>query len=169
MEASGGTTTRVAYIAMGANLGNRSATLLRAVKMIDLIPGVSVKRVSHFIETRPVGGPPEQPNYLNAAVAAETILLPHELLSALNQIERALGRDRAKEERFGPRTCDLDILMIDDLVLDTTQLTIPHPRMHQRAFVLQPLNEIAPHAVHPILRKTVAELLTAVVGPEKNI
>jgi len=150
---------RIAYIALGANLGDRSETLRSALEMLDESPGVSVACVSEMIRTEPVGGPGGQGDYLNAAARLETTLVPLELLVLLQGIERWLGRDRSGEQRWGARTCDLDILLIDDEVMETTELTIPHPRMHERRFVLAPLNEIAPDAVHPVLKSTVASLL----------
>jgi len=150
----------LAYIAMGSNLGDRGETLMRAVKMLSEIPGVSVRRLSQFMRTEPLGGPEDQPPYLNAAVEAEVDLAPRDLLAALQDIERQLGRDRSKEKRWGPRTCDLDILMMGEIVLqDEPELIIPHPRMHERTFVLEPLAAIAPEAVNPTSGKTVTEML----------
>lgn len=159
---------RTAYIALGSNLGDTSRTLLAALKRMDHAAGIHIVKVSTFIQSKPVGGPSGQDNYLNAVAQIETTLEPLELLAALQDIERALGRDRSREQRWGPRTCDLDSVLMEDVALDTPALTIPHPRMHQRAFVLQPLNEIAPQAMHPVLKKTVARLLSELVGPDKN-
>jgi 2-amino-4-hydroxy-6-hydroxymethyldihydropteridine diphosphokinase len=148
-----------AYIGLGSNLGRRGGTLRRAVEMLGRSGAGEVKRLSDFIRTAPEGGPPRQGPYLNAAVELETNMGPLELLEALQGIERALGRHRAREERWGPRACDLDILLMGELVMDSPRLMIPHPRMHQRLFVLRPLAQIAPRATHPVLRKTVAQLL----------
>jgi len=119
---------------------------------------IEVCRVSTMIETDPVG-PGGQGRYLNAAVEIETSLEPRRLLRALQGIEAELGRDRRREQRGGSRTCDLDILLMGEVVLDTPELTIPHPRLAERWFALQPLAQIAPQARHPVLKKTAGELL----------
>jgi 2-amino-4-hydroxy-6-hydroxymethyldihydropteridine diphosphokinase len=150
-----------ALIGLGSNLGDRQGTLQGALAMLGRVPGVRVLAVSAFHETEPVGGPAGQGPYLNAAAELETALAPRELLAALHGIERSLGRDREREVRWGPRTCDLDILLMGETVLNAAELTIPHPWMHERLFVLRPLVEIAPSAVHPVLRKSVAALLAA--------
>ena len=158
----------LSYIALGSNLGPRTETLHRAINMLDQQSGVSVQAVSEFYETSPEGGPAGQPMYLNGAVAISTEQSPVELLSMLHQIEQSLGRDRDREGRWGSRTCDLDIIMMGDLVLNTDRLTIPHPRMRERLFVLEPLAEIAPDVVDPVTMKTVVQLLSTLKSGEKS-
>jgi 2-amino-4-hydroxy-6-hydroxymethyldihydropteridine diphosphokinase len=145
------------YVALGSNLGDRAGHLHSAIERLRHWPGVHVARVSRFWETTPVGGPPDQGPYLNAAVELETTLTPTELLAACLAIEQEHGRER--QERHGPRTLDLDILLFGAQVLQTPELTVPHPRLHERAFMLGPLAELAPAAVHPVLGRTPIELL----------
>ena len=116
-----------------------------------------VRKVSSFHETEPVGGPPGQGKYLNAAAVLETTLDPLELLQVLQEIEAQFGRVRTV--RWGERTLDLDLLLFDDRIIDTPELTIPHPRLRVRRFVLEPLAEIAPEAVDPVTKRTIADLL----------
>jgi 2-amino-4-hydroxy-6-hydroxymethyldihydropteridine diphosphokinase len=151
---------RMAYLAMGANVpgpaGTPAATLAAAAARLESIG--RVLRRSSLYSTPPVGFA-EQPRFLNAAVALQTGLSPHSLLEALLDIEHEYGRDRSTSVPNGPRSLDLDILMFGDLCLSESDLEIPHPRMAERAFVLVPLNEIAPQIVAPRYRATVAQLL----------
>jgi 2-amino-4-hydroxy-6-hydroxymethyldihydropteridine diphosphokinase len=146
-----------AYIALGSNLGDRQETLRQALEALKNRPGITVIRVSSFHETDPVGGPPGQGPYLNAAGELATDLVPAELLAVLQDVETHFGRVR--REKNAPRTLDLDLLLLGNEVRQEPHLTVPHPRMHERFFVLQPLVEIAPHAIHPLLALTVQEML----------
>lgn len=132
--------------ALGSNQGDSLGLLRRAVQMLADLPGLRVTRVSAVYRTAPVGGP-EQPDYLNAVVIGETDLPARTLLARAQEIERALGRVRL--ERWGPRTLDIDLIVVGDLELDTPDLTLPHPRAHERAFVLVPWLEADPDAVLP--------------------
>jgi pantoate--beta-alanine ligase len=145
-----------ALLALGSNLGDRAATLDRAVELLRQVAGTVVLRVSRWHETEPVGGPAGQGAYLNGAALVETSLDPHTLLAELQRIETKLGRVRS--EHWGPRTVDLDLLLYDGLVLETAILTIPHPRMTERRFVLLPAAEIAPEMPHPLSGCSVREL-----------
>jgi 2-amino-4-hydroxy-6-hydroxymethyldihydropteridine diphosphokinase len=137
----------VAYIGVGANLGDREATMRAALAALDATPGIRVVAVSSFRETEPVGYV-DQPQFLNAAAAVETELDARGLLDALLAVERGLGRTR-EGPRFGPRTIDLDLLLFGDAEVDEPGLTVPHPRLHERAFVLEPLTELDPEMVVP--------------------
>ncbi len=144
-----------AYIALGSNIGNREGNLNNAIEMLRQQEGVEVRLVSSFINTAPVGLT-EQPDFLNAVVEVKTSLCPHKLLEICSDIEKKLKRERIIH--WGPRTIDLDILLYEDLVLNDADLIIPHPRMHEREFVLKPLKEIAPKAFHPVLKKSVEDI-----------
>lgn len=135
-----------AYLGLGSNLGDRLANLQRAVDLLGDQPGIRVDGSSGVWETDPVGGP-SQPDYLNAVVAVSTELSPWELLSACGRVEDALGRVR--EIRWGPRTIDVDVLLLDAVEMDDPSLTVPHPRMTERAFVLLPLLELEPDVALP--------------------
>jgi 2-amino-4-hydroxy-6-hydroxymethyldihydropteridine diphosphokinase len=150
-----------AYLGLGSNLNDRAANLRRALSL--LAQAATVEAVSAIYETAP-WGLREQPAFLNAACRVHTALGPEELLRELQRIEAALGRRR--QQHWGPRTVDLDILFYDELIVDTPGLTIPHPLVPERAFVLVPLAEIAPSLRHPCLGRTMAELLEQVAGRE---
>jgi 2-amino-4-hydroxy-6-hydroxymethyldihydropteridine diphosphokinase len=145
-----------AYIGLGSNLGDRMATLRSAVQRLQTLGRIT--GVSSLYETEPVGYL-EQPAFLNAVVALETALAPVDLLRALLGIERELGRTRSFPN--APRALDLDLLLVDDVTLETAELTLPHPRLHDRAFVLVPLADLAPEMVHPQSGQTVWEMLRA--------
>ncbi len=147
------------YIAAGANLGDRRANLSRGVDLLTRDGAVHVVRASGVYETSPVGGPPEQPPYLNAVLRVRTALSPPALLSLCLGIENRMGRRRSV--RNAPRPIDLDIVLFGEDVIDDPALRVPHPRMHRRRFVLAPLTEIAPDARHPVLGVSAASLLAA--------
>ena len=129
--------------------------MLEAVNRLKNKPRVAVKKISHIYETDPEGNP-EQPDYLNAAVEIETVLNPAELLKVCLGVEKEMGR--VKLEQWGPRNIDIDLLFYGNLILKTVDLTVPHPFMHKRGFVLHPLSDIAPDIVHPVIGLTVNEL-----------
>jgi 2-amino-4-hydroxy-6-hydroxymethyldihydropteridine diphosphokinase len=138
-----------AYLALGSNLGDRLQTLQRAVELLDARARIDVVRSSRVYETEPVG--PPQPAYLNAVVEVRTDLEPHELLKETQAVEDELGRVRA--ELWGPRTIDVDVLTFDERTIDEPDLVVPHPRMHERGFVLVPLGELDPDPMLPGGRK----------------
>jgi 2-amino-4-hydroxy-6-hydroxymethyldihydropteridine diphosphokinase len=142
------------YLALGSNLGNRLENLKEAIS--SLSPQMTVKAKSHVYETLPWGFE-DQPKFLNQALKAQTYLQPEPLLKHIKRLEIALGRKPSFQN--GPRLIDIDILFYDDLVLNTPSLTIPHPRLHERGFVLLPLMDIAPDLTHPVTKKSVREML----------
>jgi 2-amino-4-hydroxy-6-hydroxymethyldihydropteridine diphosphokinase len=158
LRVSDGSSTNRAAVGLGSNLGDREAHLRAALEAMGQTPGVRVVRVSAFVQTAAVG-PLAQGPFLNAAAVIETTLCPRELLGVLQEIERSHGRDRGRETRWGPRTLDMDLLLFGDTVIDEPGLTVPHPRLHERAFALGPLAQIAPGWAVPMLGATVEELL----------
>ncbi len=143
------------FIGLGSNMGNRNENLQTACEHILAIQGIQPLRCSRFYETAPVGGPP-QPVFLNAAFGITTTLSPRQLLERFQYIETLMGRVRTV--KWGPRIIDIDILLYGDEIVDDDRLTIPHPLMHTRLFVLEPLVEIAPDVVHPGSQKTIFQL-----------
>jgi len=152
--------THTAYIALGANLGDRRANIEQALALLRATPGVQVTRLSSLHEYPAVGGPSDSPTFLNGAAELRTALSPKALLQRLLEIERSLGRTR--REKWGPRIIDLDLLLYDDQVIHEHELTVPHPLMHERQFVLEPLAEIAADARHPIIKRSISDLLDAI-------
>jgi 2-amino-4-hydroxy-6-hydroxymethyldihydropteridine diphosphokinase len=153
-----------AYIALGSNLGDRRAHVEDAIAAISTLPLTRLVARSELIETAPVSDIPQGP-YLNAAAAVDTFLSPLDLLGALLGIERSHQRERAADQRWGPRTLDLDLLSYGRLRMRTPGLTLPHPRLHERGFVLEPLAQIAPDLIIPGLGRTVRELLAGLEQP----
>ncbi len=147
---------KTVYLSLGSNLGDREANLRRAIEALGELGRVTA--VSSFYETEPVELL-AQPWFLNCAVAVETELMPKQFLARAQAIEQTLGRRRVKPK--GPRTIDVDILLFGNAVVDVPTLTIPHPAMHERRFVLEPLAEIAPEVRHPVFKRTVRELRDA--------
>ena len=144
-----------AYIALGSNIGDSMLIIRSALDAMKNNASIRVIKESSLINTKPYGGV-EQPDFINGVVQIETYLEPDNLLTYLNTLEKEAGRTR--EIHWGPRTLDLDILMYDDLVMNERRLTIPHKEMHKRLFVLEPLEEIAPYLMHPLLGQTITQL-----------
>ena len=145
------------YLSLGSNLGDREKYLRQAISRLGDLG--AVRQVSAYYETQPVEVRGDQPWFLNCALAIETELEPAAFLRRMLAVEQSMGRVRTEPK--GPRTIDIDILFFGNEVLDTPELTVPHPTMHQRRFVLQPLAEIAPAFMHPVLKRTVQELLNS--------
>jgi len=148
-----------AYLGLGSNLGNRLAFLRGGRDSLTSRFDVVLTRTSGVYETAAVGGPADNPPFLNAVLEIETALTPRELLAACLAVEDEFGRTRPME--WAPRTLDIDLLLYNALLSDDPEMRIPHPHLHERAFVLAPLSEIAPDLVHPGLQKTVRELAAA--------
>ncbi len=145
-----------AYVALGSNMGDREAYLQMAISMLKERADIRIHKISSLIATEPYGGV-EQEDFLNGCLCMDTLLCPSQLLAVLHEIENAAGRER--KVHWGPRTLDLDIILYDDLVYEDEELIIPHVDMENRRFVLEPMQEIAPNLRHPILKRTMTQLL----------
>lgn len=156
-----------AYIGLGSNIGDRELKLLMAIAELGKLPRTKVTAVSPFYDTEPVGGVP-QDNFYNAVVRLNTALLPLQLLEQLKRLESEVFH-RTPSQRWGARSIDLDILLYGELAFTCEELTIPHPRLAERRFVLQPLADIAPDLIHPTSGKRIVELLTELTSTEKVV
>lgn len=146
------------YLSLGSNLGDREQNLVNAIRHLAGVG--TIVRTSSFYETEPVDYT-QQPSFVNCVVAIQTDLTPAQLLAEALQIELKMGRQRVPGRIKGPRLIDIDILLAEDQLVSTPELTVPHPAMHARRFVLEPLSEIAPNAVHPIFKRTIRQLREA--------
>ena len=160
-------TSNIVYISIGSNIGEREINCKQAIKMLDNLLSVSIVEISKFYKTEPVDYK-NQPWFINAVVKIETILDPVSLLKELKKIEIDVGRTE-KTFRFGPRKLDCDILLFGKLVLNTTLLEIPHPRMHKRCFVLKPFCDIDPEIEHPVFNKKIKELLAGINDKKQKV
>ncbi len=147
----------IAYLCLGANSKNRLTTVQQAVSLLSLAENIKLIRASALYETEP-WGVKDQNWFLNMVVEIKTDLSAQDLLLKCLSIEKMLGRDRSREQRWGERPVDIDIIFYDNQIINTGILTVPHPRMHERAFVLVPLLELIPDFVHPVLKKSVPDL-----------
>ena len=152
-----GTVRTTAFVGLGSNVGAREKNVAAALNALETTRGISVTKVSSLYETDPVGGPADQPAFINAVAQIETALSAPRLLAVCQKIEEMLGRKR--KIHWGPRTIDLDLLIYGDEVHASASLTIPHPLMHERRFVMEPFVEIAPDFVHPMLGRTARQIL----------
>jgi len=149
-----------AWIGLGSNIGDRRSAIFEALERIDELDGVSVARVSTILESTPVDVE-DQPDFANAVARIRTELPPEALLALLLRVEQDMGRTRAGAIPRGPRSIDLDLLFHGDLIMEAPTLVLPHPRLHERAFVLLPMVELAPDFRHPAIGRTMQELLAA--------
>lgn len=147
-----------AFVSVGSNEGNRLWNISRALAHLSRLCGIRVLQIAPIIETEPLGGPPQGP-YLNTVIEIETSLEPRPLLGFLQGIERRLGR-QPSSIRWAPRPIDLDILFYENRIMNDPDLIVPHPRMHTRWFVLEPLSQLAPEFIHPVLELSIASLLS---------
>lgn len=160
--------TIVAYIGIGSNLGERETNLRKAIAMLVETPHVEVRRISSFLENPAVGGGEDTPRFLNAAVEAQvSSMTAQALMRRLLEIEQVMGRVR--RVKWEPRQIDLDLLLFGTSIISSDSLIVPHPLMHERRFVLEPLAEIAPNAVHPVLQVRIADLLATLVKSHANM
>jgi 2-amino-4-hydroxy-6-hydroxymethyldihydropteridine diphosphokinase len=148
---------KTVYLSLGSNVGDREANLRAAVAQLRS-PKIDVKRISSVYETEPVDRT-DQPDFLNLALEIQTELFPMQLLSITQRIEQQLGRERRVDK--GPRTIDIDILLFGKFIIQSPKLVVPHPRMHERRFVLEPMAEIAADLRHPVIKRTMREMLMA--------
>jgi 2-amino-4-hydroxy-6-hydroxymethyldihydropteridine diphosphokinase len=155
-----------AYLCAGSNIGDRVGYLQQANMLLKDTEGITVTDISSIYETEPVGFK-DQEWFANAVLKIETTLTPQELLRECMRIEKQLGRNRNEEERWGPRTLDLDILFYDNEIIMEESLQIPHPRMHQRAYALVPMLELDPDFIHPIIKKSVMKIHDELEDPEE--
>ena len=153
------------FISLGSNVGDRLANIQQAVSLLSMTDKIKIVKSSSFYETEPWGNK-NQTWFVNAAVALDTELSPVELLKLCQSVEMQLGRNRVNQEKWSERTIDIDILMYDNLVMSNDILSIPHPYMHKRAFVLVPMLEVKSDLVHPVFKKTISELYDELEYPE---
>ncbi len=151
------------FIGIGSNQGDRLQAISMAVRALGAVRDVRIVQMATVIETDPIG--PPQGRYLNTAVELETTRAPDELLAACKAIERSLGRTPSPQ-RWTPRVIDLDLLLYGAQVIDEPELRVPHPRLHERAFVLEPLAQLAPDVIHPVLRQPISALRDSVAAPK---